>query len=761
MTVTAGDAAASALAPSRTPRSVFQMTRRLVGVSRWPLVLLTTVYAINVSDQFLLPAMFPLLKREFGLSDTALGLLSGSYLITVTLGTVPFGVLADRYTRTRIIAWGTAAWGLTMVFTGSAGGFVMLLIGRMLLGMADPCDNPTSQSLLADYYPVNQRSKVMGVYQIGQLIGFILLPIAGLMGQAWGWRAPFYFFALPAFVVAVLAWRLPEPQRGIQDRRHQRLETADEVASIYDDTSSLRAYRDIFASRTYVAGLVSSSIGSIFFGGIGVWTVTFLIRYHDLSVAEGSAAISLFALGGIVGVLVAGQLADYLNHAGHASARIAVSGFARLVTAPLLFVAFTIDNTPLMLILFTAGAMFLVASIPPLNAVRADVLHPNLRGRGSSLDAVAQSLCSAFSPVLFGILADATDLRTAFLTLIPLTAVAGLILLTVGLASYGRDVRRVEVAVRAEAEAAGAVEPVAAAVVGGQGALAGTPSPPVGVDAAPGNGQIASGEVDLAARDAAVADPAAVTDDTTSGDEITADAPMLQVEELDFSYGSIQVLFGVDLAVPVGGCHALVGRNGVGKSTLLANVAGLLDGQAGRMFYRGTEISGVPPEQRAKLGITLMSAGRSTFPSLSVGDNIWFGSYPFAGDRDLVDARFDAVLEVFPELANRLGQRAGTLSGGEQQMVALARALMAGPDLLLIDELSLGLAPRVTAQLLEVIEQIIELGTTILLVEQSIGVALSVADTVYFMDRGRVESLGPADAFDGDELARRLLEGEA
>ena len=721
----------SALTPALTPRPKFHVTRKLVGVPKWPLVLLTAVYTINVSDQFLLSSMFPLLKREFGLSDTALGILSGSYLISVTLGTVPFGALADRYSRTRIIAWGTAFWGITMIFTGMASGFIMLLLGRMVLGLWDPCDNPTSQSLLADYYPVNQRSKVMGIYQMGQLTGFFLLPIGGLMGQAWGWRATFFFFALPAFAVALLSWRLPEPVRGIQERRHQRLE-ADErtvIASRYQNITVVDAYKVILRCRSYTASLVSSTVGSLFFGGIGVWTPTFLIRYHDLDVAEATTALSLVAVGGLVGVLTAGNLADFLTHSGYTSARIGVAGIARLISAPLFIAAFLVSYTPLMLVLLSFGALFLVAAIPPLNAARVDVLHPDLRGRGTSLDAVTQSLASAASPVIYGIIADASDLRTAYMTLIPLAAVAGLILITFALASYRRDEQAVQAMVREEHTLH-----VARLAEAGETAGRAATGPPTASGAAP------TGESE--------------TDAPVAG---TAE-PLLRIESLDFSYGPIQVLFGVDMTLPEGGCHALVGRNGVGKTTLLANVGGLLHAQSGQMFFRDQDLVGIPPEQRAKLGITLMAAGQSIFPSLSVSDNLWFGAYPFAGSQSLVTERMDEVLDVFPALGRRLDQRAGTLSGGEQQMVALGRALVAGPDLLLIDELSLGLAPTVTVELLEVVERISALGTTILLVEQSIGVALSVADSVFFMDRGRVSDLGPASALDADALALRLLE---
>lgn len=715
----------SPLSPTRTPRRDFHITRRLVGVDKWPLALLTVIYAINVSDQFLLPAMFPLLKREFGLSDTALGTLSGSYLVSVTLFTVPFGVLADRHTRTRIIAWGTMAWGVTMIFTGLSTGFAMLLVGRMALGMWDPCDNPTSQSLLADYYPVNQRSKVMGVYQIGQLAGFVLLPIAGIMSQAWGWRATFYFFALPAFVVAALAWRLDEPVRGVQDRRHQRLERHDSavIASEYDDKGGFAAYGDLVRCRSYMALLTSATVGSVFFGGIGVWTPTFLIRYHDLSIAAATSAIAVVAIGGLIGAVTSGQIADYLIHAKHPSARIWVAGGARALSVPFFLLAYLVGYTAVALLSLSIAAFFLVGGIPPTNAARADVLHPNLRGRGTSLDAVSQSLASAASPIIFGVLSDATDLRTAFVILIPLAGVSGLVLLTFGLATYGRDERAVREQVRREHFASL-----------GHDTIDGVAEQLDELEAAP----TLSEAVRLWTPD---------------------DGPMLAVKSLEFSYGPIQVLFGLDLDVPQGGCHALVGRNGVGKTTLLATIAGIHDAQAGQIFYRGQELTGIPPDQRTKLGITLMAAGRSTFPSLSVRDNLWLGSYPFSDGGGLEAEREEAILDIFPALRERLDQRAGTLSGGEQQMVALGRALMAGPDLLLIDELSLGLAPTVTGELLDVVDQVLDYGTTILLVEQSIGVALSVADTVFFMERGVVEFLGPAAGLDADDLTRRLLEG--
>ena len=723
------------LASSRTPRPPFQLTRRLVGATRWPLFLLTAIYALNVTDQYVVPTLFPLLKQEFGLSDSALGVLSSSYVIVVTLGTVPFGYFADRMRRTRVISWGTAAWGVTMIWTGAAWNYASLLGARMMLGAWDPCDNPTSQSLLADYYPKVQRSKVMSVYQTGQLLGILLVPISAAMATQWGWRSAFYFLSVPAFIVAVLARRLPEPVRGQQDRLQQHLDARLNSPSKYDTMPAGQAYRELFRVRSFTLFALSSAVGALFYGSIGTWSPTFFVRYHDMSISQAATALSLLALGGLAGVLLSGWLADYLTFRGFRAGRVLIGGFARLISVPLFVLTFVITSTPIMLVTFTLASMCLVAPQAPLNAARADVLHARLRGRGTATDVVLQSVCAAIAPTLVGVMADAHSLRFAFLALVPLMAVSSVLLL-LAVRPYVREERRLREIVRAEALADGDAEPDDDSTGDGPD---GDPPAPVG---------------DGAGTDAAVIEHGQLIRAADAGGDL------LVVDGLDLSWGPIQVLFDVNLRVPDGGVHALVGRNGVGKTTLLCAIAGLLDAQRGRIVYAGIDLTGVPADQRVKLGMTLMAGGRSTFPSLTVQENLWMGAYPFHHADALVRQRQDAVLEVFPQLASRLRQTGGTLSGGEQQMLALGRALMAGPRLLLVDELSLGLAPRVIEQLLPIVRSIRLLGTTVVIVEQSVAVALEVADTVMFMERGTVSMLGDAAALgDGDGLVRMMMSG--
>jgi branched-chain amino acid transport system ATP-binding protein len=340
-------------------------------------------------------------------------------------------------------------------------------------------------------------------------------------------------------------------------------------------------------------------------------------------------------------------------------------------------------------------------------------------------------VCAAIAPTLVGFLADQYNLRTAFLVLVPLMGLSGVLMLF-ALRPYIREERRLREVVRAEA----------------LGSNGDDPGPDDGLPPADPNG---NGGGDGAGEGAVIEHGQLVRAATTDGD-------LLVIDDLDLSYGSIQVLFGVTLRVPEVGVHALVGRNGVGKTTLLSAIAGLVDAQSGRIVYRGVDLTGVPPDQRVRLGITLMAGGRSTFPTLTVQENLWMGAYPYHHSEALVRERLDAVLEVFPQLAARLRQSGGTLSGGEQQMAALGRALMAGPRLLLVDELSLGLAPRVIEQLLPVVRSIRQLGTTVVIVEQAVSVALEVADTVMFMEKGEVTTLGDAaELGDGDELVRMMM----
>jgi branched-chain amino acid transport system ATP-binding protein len=223
---------------------------------------------------------------------------------------------------------------------------------------------------------------------------------------------------------------------------------------------------------------------------------------------------------------------------------------------------------------------------------------------------------------------------------------------------------------------------------------------------------------------------------------------LLEVTGLDVFYGDFQALFGVALAVPRGGATALVGANGAGKTTLLRTIAGAQAAARGTVTYRGEPITTTPPHQRIARGIALVPEGRKLFPSLTVQENIQVGAAAAAS----AEWPLERIYQTFPMIARRRGQRASTLSGGEQQAVAIARALAAGPALLLLDEISLGLAPLVVEALYQTLAELRQQGTTLIIVEQDLRRAMATCDDLVCLLEGRVALAGPVADLTRDQV---------
>jgi ABC-type branched-subunit amino acid transport system ATPase component len=237
-----------------------------------------------------------------------------------------------------------------------------------------------------------------------------------------------------------------------------------------------------------------------------------------------------------------------------------------------------------------------------------------------------------------------------------------------------------------------------------------------------------------------------------------AEVPVLQVRNLDFSYGKVQVLFDVNLDVRSGEVLALLGTNGAGKSTLLRVISGLGVAERGVIRFKGRTVTYAEPELRAQIGIVQLIGGGATFGPLSVEENLRMAGYAYSVAE--VRARTDRVLELFPMLRDRLGAAAEDLSGGQQQLLALAMTLVREPEVLIIDELSLGLAPLVVQQVLEIVRRLKDEGMTMIIVEQSLNVALAIADRAIFMEKGQVRFEGSAEELAArDDLARAVFLG--
>ncbi len=239
--------------------------------------------------------------------------------------------------------------------------------------------------------------------------------------------------------------------------------------------------------------------------------------------------------------------------------------------------------------------------------------------------------------------------------------------------------------------------------------------------------------------------------------------PLLSVEGIDVSYGQTQVLFGVDLAVAPSEIVALLGTNGAGKSTVLRAVSGLTPPRRGAIRFDGADITGADAATTSRLGITQVPGGRGVFPTMTVGDNLRAAGWSQRRDRAELRRRQQRCLDWFPALAERWEVRAGDLSGGEQQMLSLSQALLARPRLLMIDELSLGLAPTIVEDLLGIVRAIHAEGTAIVLVEQSVDVALRLAERAVFLEKGEVRFEGATkDLIERDDIVRAVyLRGAA
>lgn len=449
---------------TRLRAEIDQLRAALPEYPRRYLYLLMVVTAIDASDRTLLPTVFEDVKRAFDISDTQLGVLTSAFLVVATFSAVPFGFLADRMSRVRLIALGFVPWSLAMFWSAAAGSFGMLLTSRLFLGSIEATNGPATPSLLGDYYPASERSRVYGVFtiggQLGSIIGFVL---GGTLATALGWREAFVVIGLIGLVTGFVVSRLPEPARGLPDALHRaeqelaEIEAAIEMKGADLDSDGDAEHVDLrtLTSRQALGRvlrvptmwvLAASSTVSLFFtSSLGVWLPTYFRRYHGMSAAAAGGLLAVLTIFLIAGIVVGGRHGDRAMVRWGPRSRILIIAVCLAGQFPAWLGLFTTGSLLAGVACIAVVAVFTGYPLGIATAAFLEVYPSHLRGRAAGVQTILRVVATAAAPVVFGVLSDLYGLRSAWLYTLPALLVAAAITL-IALRTYPPDLLDAQVA---------------------------------------------------------------------------------------------------------------------------------------------------------------------------------------------------------------------------------------------------------------------------------------------------------------------------
>jgi len=675
------------------------------GASITPLAVLFGLNFVDELDQILFGIVTPEIRDDLGLSDGGIIAIAALVSVFVLLAVMPLTYVADRFDRVRLVFFAAGGWMVMSALTGLAGwsGLVVLLvIARMGSGLGRTVNDPVHASLLTDYYDASVQPKVFELHRAANPVSRVTAVAIGAGAALLGWQAMFLVLAVPTAFLIGATRRLSEP-------RHRTAVVLDLTEGTFDDASEveppvaappatfLEARRTLFAIPSMRRLYVGSFLLGFGFLTLGAILSLFFEDIYGFSPTMRGVAAFLAGAGTLVGLNQGQRLASRAMDQGRPERLATITGLA-----------------------FTAGAIGLILMALTPWAV------------GSLLfSVVASAGFSAFQPAYYPLVGMVTPARIR-------TQAYGWSLILVG---FGGLVGALVVGGLAESSYRSATGTLAV-IVGIAGAVGASASRFVRRDVAQAQRSVDAAE-ELRRAQAA------------------GDGALLVCRGVEVAYDQVQVLFGVDMDVRPGEIVALLGTNGAGKSTLLKAISGVVDPIGGGIFFDGVDITHTDAVATVSAGIVQVPGGKAVFPTLTVAEHLRAGGWLYRDDPAHLAAATEEVYEIFPRLRERRDQMAGNLSGGEQQMLALGMAFIARPKLLMIDELSLGLAPTIVEQLLVIVRKIRDAGTAIVLVEQSINVALTVAERAYFLEKGEVRFEGrTADLLERDDIVRSVfLEG--
>ncbi len=666
-------------------------------------ILLTALNSLDELAEATLSVLAPDIRDTFGISDGAIVFIATAANMFFVLGAVPMGWLADRVRRVPLVGVASVAFGVFLALCGLAVNAFMLFWARFFAGIAKANTIPVHGSLLADTYPIPVRARMSALNDmVGRGIGVaspvLVAGIAAAAGGTEGWRWTYVTLSIPVAVLGFFVFRLREPPRGQWEQQDVLGESLDEVdpAPITMEAAFARLHRIRTIRQVMVA---FSAMGFSLFSN-GVLANLYLEDEFGLSALERGMAESAGGIVTVAALPFVGRRFDELYRRDPARA-LALIGAFLLPTAVFTPIQFVMPNVALFVILWVPSLVLTYSAFAMVRPVLQAVVPYRLRGLGAAYSTLFIFCFGGIGGALLSSLfVEAWGPRTAVIAIgVPSTLVGGLILMN-GARFIRNDLSLVVEELLEEQDE--------------QNRRRATPS----------------------------------------------ERPLLQLANIDFSYGSVQVLFDIDLEVRRGETLALLGTNGAGKSTLLRVISGLAVPERGVVRFDGRTITYSSPEQRTAMGIRQLPGGKGVFPALSVEQNLIVGADRRGRPRSEVTAAIERSLGLFPGLASRLDQPAGSLSGGQQQMLALARVLQHDPELLIIDELSLGLAPVIVQELLGVLDRLSDAGTTMIIVEQSLNVALAIAERAVFLEKGQVRFEGSAtELHQRQDLARAVFFG--
>ncbi len=669
----------------------------------------TVLLVLNTLDELQASAfalLTPDIRDSFGVSNgviTFIGAISAAFVV---LGAVPMGWLADRYKRGTIIGWSSIAFSGFVFLSGLAPTAFSFFWTRFGAGIAKANTIPVHGSMIADAYPIGIRGRLGAATAIAGRGAFVLSPLlVGLIteaangpGEVDGWRWAYYILGVPVLVAAFAAFRLPEPTRG-------RWEKQDVLGQAIEEDDPLPPSMEAAFARLWQIRTLRGVIVGFSAMGFGIFTAPFLENIYleerfDLEALDRGIAKTAGGIFIMLALVWIGPKFDRMYRRDPSLVLRLVGGLI-FFSAFLLPVQYFMPNVPLFVIASIPREVMLFAAFAMVQPMLQSIVPYRLRGLGAALGTLYIFFTGALGGGLVALLfADAWGARATVIVLsLPTTILGGLLM--VRASSFVKsDLSKVVQELREELE-----------------------------------------EAERRAQDPEL-------------------VPALQVNNLDFSYGNVQVLFDIGFEVKKGESLALLGTNGAGKSTVLRVISGLGTPSRGVIRHHGRTMTFSSPQVRSKLGIQQLPGGSGVFADMSVSKNLVMGAYKFRHDKADMARRIKRVGELFPALASRGDDLAGNLSGGQQQMLALALVMLNEPDVLLIDELSLGLAPSVVQELLEMIDDLRAQGQTMIIVEQSINIALAISDRAIFLEKGQVRFEGSAaELLERDDIARAVFLG--